>query len=44
MCGCEAGTLNLVSCPRDSQHNSPAGHPVCRRCSSVEYVQYWVST
>jgi len=29
-----------VSRPRDSQHNSRAGHPVRRRCSSLTYAPY----
>jgi len=29
----------LVSRPCDSRHNSRAGHPVWRRCSSLTYVQ-----
>jgi hypothetical protein len=30
---------NLVSRPRDSQHNSRAGHPAWLRCSSLTYAQ-----
>ena len=30
----------LVSCNSNSRNNSQAGHPVCRRCSSVKYAQY----
>ncbi len=30
----------LVSCPRGSRHNSRAGHPGWRRCSSLKYSRY----
>ena len=36
----QINAYQLVSCHRDSQHNSRAGHPACRRCSSVECAQY----
>src|SRR5215210_4753911 len=33
-------TVLLVSRPHGSRHNSRAGHPAWRRCSSFKYGQY----